>query len=74
MARGWVEFWLVWIAVDAVGVPTLVNAGYYPSAVLYGFYGAFCVAGFLTWLQVRRRLDTRVPAETVGAGEAVGSA
>lgn len=74
MARGWVEFWLVWIAVDAVGVPTLVNAGYYPSAVLYAFYGAFCVAGFLTWLQVRRRLDTRVPAETVGAGEAVGSA
>ena len=55
MARGWVEFWLVWIAVDAVGVPTLLNAGFYPSAVLYGFYGLFCVAGFITWLRVQRR-------------------
>ncbi|MDQ3663304.1 MAG: nicotinamide mononucleotide transporter family protein [Actinomycetota bacterium] len=55
MARGWVEFWLVWIAVDAVGVPTLVNAGFYPSAVLYGFYGLFCVVGFVTWLRVERR-------------------
>lgn len=71
MARGWVEFWLVWIAVDAVGVPTLVNAGFYPSAVLYGFYGAFCVAGFMAWLRVRRRLETAVPAEAVAAGEAV---
>jgi nicotinamide mononucleotide transporter len=54
MARGWVEFWLIWIVVDAVGVPTLVNAGFYPSAVLYGFYGAFCVAGFVVWLRVSR--------------------
>ena len=69
MARGWVEFWLVWIAVDAVGVPTLVQAGYYPSAVLYAFYGAFCVLGFVTWLRVQRRpLDPTSPEiETVGA-------
>lgn len=69
MARGWVEFWLVWIAVDAVGVPTLVQAGYYPSAVLYAFYGAFCVLGFVTWLRVQRRpLDPASPEiETVGA-------
>ena len=52
MARGWVEFWLIWIAVDAVGVPTLLDAGFYPSAVLYGFYGLFCVVGFITWLRV----------------------
>ena len=32
MARGWVEFWLVWIVVDVVGVTTLVRAGYYPTA------------------------------------------
>jgi nicotinamide mononucleotide transporter len=24
MARGWVEFWLIWIAVDLVGVPLLL--------------------------------------------------
>lgn len=55
MARGWVEFWLIWIAVDAVGVPTLLDAGFYPSATLYAFYGLFCVAGFVTWLRVQRR-------------------
>ncbi len=54
MARGYVEFWLIWIAVDAVGVPLLLRAGYYPSALLYALYGAFCVWGFLTWLRVHR--------------------
>ncbi len=54
MARGWVEFWLVWIAVDAVGVPSLLRAELYPSAGLYGFYGLFCVMGFVTWLRAER--------------------
>ena len=39
MARGWVEFWLIWIAVDLVGVPLLLAAGYYPSAIMYIVYG-----------------------------------
>jgi nicotinamide mononucleotide transporter len=56
MARGWVEFWLVWIAVDAVGVPLLFQAGYYPSATLYLIYGGFCVMGFVAWLRVEHRL------------------
>jgi nicotinamide mononucleotide transporter len=55
MARGWVEFWLVWIAVDAVGVPLLLNAHYYPSAIMYIVYGAFCVVGFWSWLKIERR-------------------
>jgi nicotinamide mononucleotide transporter len=55
MARGWVEFWLIWILVDAVGVPLLLNAGYYPSAIMYIVYGAFCVVGFVTWLRIERR-------------------
>ncbi|UPK73226.1 nicotinamide riboside transporter PnuC [Nocardioidaceae bacterium SCSIO 66511] len=54
MARGWIEFWLIWIAVDAVGVPLLVRAEYYPSAALYLVYGAFCVYGFVAWLRARR--------------------
>jgi nicotinamide mononucleotide transporter len=68
MARGWVEFWLIWLAVDAVGVPTLLNAGFYPSAVLYAVYGAFCVWGFVTWLRVRER----PPSLNDPAAEAVG--
>ncbi|HEX7746667.1 MAG TPA: nicotinamide riboside transporter PnuC [Micromonosporaceae bacterium] len=49
MARGYVEFWLVWIAVDAVGLPLLLNGGFYPSATMYAVYGGFCVWGFITW-------------------------
>ncbi len=54
MARGLVEFWLVWIAVDLVGVPLLLIAGYYPSAILYGVYGIFCAVGFFSWWRVNR--------------------
>lgn len=55
MARGWTEFWLIWIAVDAVGVPQLVSAGFYPSAVLYLVYGVFVLWGFAVWLRIQRR-------------------
>lgn len=53
MARGWVDFWLVWIAVDAVGVPLLLRAELYPTAVMYIVYGAFCVAGLVVWIRSR---------------------
>ena len=55
MARGWVEFWLIWIAVDIVGVPLLLRANFYPSAILYAVYGVFCVVGFIAWLRIERR-------------------
>jgi nicotinamide mononucleotide transporter len=55
MARGWVEFWLVWIAVDLVGVPLLLQAQLYPSALMYIVYGVFCVIGFISWLRIERR-------------------
>jgi nicotinamide mononucleotide transporter len=54
MARGWVDFWLCWIAVDLVGVPELLHFHFYPSAVLYGIYGAFVIWGFFAWLRVAR--------------------
>lgn len=49
MARGWVEFWIVWMLVDVVGVTTLVNAGYYPTAAMYLVYAGFVIAGFFVW-------------------------
>jgi nicotinamide mononucleotide transporter len=58
MARGFVEFWWIWIAVDAVGVPLLIRATYYPSAVMYLVYGAFCLGGFLVWHRVQRRIGS----------------
>ncbi|RJK97178.1 nicotinamide riboside transporter PnuC [Vallicoccus soli] len=62
MARGLIEFWLVWVAVDLVGVPLLVAAGFYPSALLYGVYGAFCLVGLRAWVRVRRDLDAAATA------------
>ncbi|GAA4724461.1 nicotinamide riboside transporter PnuC [Isoptericola chiayiensis] len=55
MARGWVEFWLIWVAVDVVGVPLLWSAEYYATALMYVFYGAFTLVGFFVWLRVHRR-------------------
>ena len=69
MARGWVEFWIVWMLVDVVGVTTLINAGYYPTAAMYLFYAAFVVVGFVVWARASRRTPTPTdPAvETVAA-------
>ncbi|AGL17623.1 nicotinamide mononucleotide transporter family protein [Actinoplanes sp. N902-109] len=63
MARGWVDFWLCWIAVDLIGVPELLHFRYYPSAVLYAVYAAFVLWGFFVWLRISRtaqaqRLDS----------------
>ncbi|MEP6979609.1 MAG: nicotinamide riboside transporter PnuC [Nakamurella sp.] len=55
MARGWVDFWLCWIAVDLVGVPELLYFRFYPSAVLYAVYAAFVIWGFVVWLRISRR-------------------
>lgn len=55
MARGWTEFWLIWIGVDIVGVPLLFIAGYYPSAALYLVYGAFVTWGFVVWNRVQKQ-------------------
>ena len=63
MAKGWTEFWLIWVAVDIVGVPLLVSAGYYASALLYVFYGAFTIFGFITWMRVQRVTRGRNPVE-----------
>ena len=60
MARGWVDFWLCWIAVDLVGVPLLLHSHFYPSAVLYAVYGAFVVWGFVTWLRIAQTEGERV--------------
>ena len=55
MAKGWVEFWLIWVAVDIVGVPLLIDAGFYASAFMYVFYGAFTLVGFFVWWRIDRR-------------------
>ena len=54
MSRGYVEFWLVWIAVDLVGVPFALINGYYPTGILYAIYLPFVLWGFLSWLKISK--------------------
>lgn len=71
MARGWTEFWLVWVAVDVVGVTTLVDAGYYPTAAMYLFYLGFVLAGLVAWVRASRTTGdaTSVPAAAPAGGD-----
>jgi nicotinamide mononucleotide transporter len=63
MAKGWVEFWLIWVAVDIVGVPLLFSAGYYASGIMYIVYGAFTLSGFFVWRNQRVRPSSAVLVE-----------
>ncbi len=55
MSRGYVEFWLVWIAVDLVGVPFAFKNGYYPTGTLYAIYLPFVIWGFVSWLKISKQ-------------------
>jgi len=63
MAKGWVEFWLIWVAVDAVGVPLLLSAGYWATAIMYIVYGAFTITGFVVWARLRARRSREARTE-----------
>lgn len=54
MSRGYVEFWLVWVAVDLVGVPFAFSNGYYPTGTLYAIYMPFVIWGFINWLKLSK--------------------
>jgi nicotinamide mononucleotide transporter len=54
MSRGYVEFWLVWVAVDAIGVPFAFSNGYYPTGTLYAIYMPFVIWGFISWLKISK--------------------
>ncbi|MFB9909119.1 nicotinamide mononucleotide transporter family protein [Allokutzneria oryzae] len=54
-ARGLVEFWLVWLAVDAVGVPLQIASGLWFSAAVYVVFAVLVVRGLLDWLRTADR-------------------
>lgn len=54
MSRGYVEFWLCWIAVDLVGVPFAISNGYYPTGILYACYLPLVIWGFISWLRISK--------------------
>lgn len=49
-SRALVDFWLVWVAVDLVGVPLAVIGGLWVTAAVYGVFFVMVAAGFRDWL------------------------
>lgn len=47
--RGIVEFWLVWLAVDAVGVPLQIASGLWFSAAIYVVFAGLVLHGWWSW-------------------------
>jgi nicotinamide mononucleotide transporter len=60
--RGLVEFWLVWLLVDAVGVPLQLKSGLFFSALVYVVFAALVIGGFLGWRRSARRHTMSAPA------------
>ena len=49
--RGLVEFWVVWLVVDAIGVPLQISSGLYFSATVYVIFAGLVVHGWVSWFR-----------------------
>jgi nicotinamide mononucleotide transporter len=56
---GLVEFWLVWLAVDAIGVPLQLSSGLYFSAAIYIVFAGLVVHGWWSWNRSAQRVAAR---------------
>ncbi|MEY9877963.1 nicotinamide mononucleotide transporter [Streptacidiphilus sp. MAP12-33] len=65
-ARGWVEFWFAWLAVDLVGVPLNFTNGYAFSGYVYSIYFVLVILGLRSWW-LRSRTTTQQSVLTEGA-------
>ncbi|MEV7802544.1 nicotinamide mononucleotide transporter family protein [Microbispora sp. NPDC088329] len=54
--RALVDFWVVWVAVDLVGVPLAFSSGLVVSGLVYGVFFVMVVIGFRGWLRQSREL------------------
>jgi len=64
---GLVEFWLVWLAVDAVGVPLQIASHLYFSAAVYVVFAVLVLIGLRDWRRTARRAAAVPVAERAAA-------
>lgn len=71
-----VEFWIVWLAVDLVGVPLAWSSGLYFSGLVYVVFFVLVVIGMRDWaVRSRHRITSPYePATDVGPATGVGRA
>lgn len=55
LARRIVENWVIWLAVDTVGVGLFWNRGLVPTAILYALFWVMALIGLLKWLQALKQ-------------------
>ncbi|GAA3208428.1 nicotinamide mononucleotide transporter family protein [Nonomuraea helvata] len=58
--RALVDFWVVWVAVDLVGVPLAFSSGLVVSGWVYGIFFVLVVVGFVKWLREYRTAELSV--------------
>ncbi|GAA0686037.1 nicotinamide mononucleotide transporter family protein [Kitasatospora atroaurantiaca] len=68
-ARGWIEFWFAWVAVDIVGVPLAFNSGYAFSGLTYSIYFVLVLLGLRAWW-LRTRTAPIAPANVLQGASA----
>jgi nicotinamide mononucleotide transporter len=61
---GLVDFWLIWLAVDAVGVPLQISSKLYFSAAVYLVFVGLVVYGLVSWMRTARSREQ--PAGIIG--------
>ncbi|MFF4236905.1 nicotinamide riboside transporter PnuC [Actinomadura geliboluensis] len=57
-SRALVDFWIVWVLVDLVGVPLALKSGLYVSGAVYGIFFVMVMVGFRNWLRESRSTQT----------------
>ncbi|MFS1302483.1 nicotinamide mononucleotide transporter family protein [Streptosporangium longisporum] len=63
--RALVDFWIIWVAVDLVGVPLAFSSGLVVSGTVYGLFFVLVLIGFVNWLKEYRSRTVLVPEEAV---------
>lgn len=53
-SRALVDFWIIWVLVDLVGVPLALKSGLYVSGAVYGIFFVMVMVGFRNWLRESR--------------------
>lgn len=66
-SRALVDFWVVWVLVDLVGVPLAIKSGLYVSGAAYGIFFVMVLAGFRNWTKQYRRQRRSAELEAVTA-------
>lgn len=61
-SRALVEFWILWVLVDLVGVPLAFQSGLYVSGAVYGAFFVMVMFGFRGWLRESRARNVPTPS------------